>query len=59
MKLAPLSVPIQCHHSVQLYCSQAEQHMFGCEEPALAGKIPLHSPVNQTEVSYSNPGVII
>lgn len=59
MEPAPESVSILCHHSVLIYRSQAEQDMYGCEETDLARKIPFQSPVNQKEVSYSDPGVIV
>ena len=59
MELAPESVSILCTNCVLIYRSQAEQDMYGCEEADVARKIPFQSPVNQKEVSYSDPGVIV
>jgi hypothetical protein len=59
MEPVPELVSILCHNGVLLYCYQAEQHMYGCEEADPAGKIPFHSSENQNEASFSGQGVIV
>lgn len=59
MEPVPERVSILCPPSVLIYRSQAEQHMYGCEEADVAGKIPFHSSVHQNEVSFSGQRVII
>jgi hypothetical protein len=59
MEPVPELISILCHNGVLLYCSQAEQLMYSCDEADPAGKILFHSSENQNEAAFSGQAVMV